>query len=150
MKESPEIEKLEQVLRSSKLVAGGFMGTDSRSIFEIIDSDAKKLEKLFLNSKKLADRMEKITEIAKPKLGNWVKIDENIKAKSEDFKGYLVCPWPHAGRIEKRITTATNINNGKYARWTDLNIHLIREHGFFEGKGSQFRIEPEEIVQVIF
>jgi hypothetical protein len=31
-----------------------------------------------------------------------------------------------------------------------LNIHLVEEHGFFEGRGAFFRIEPEELIRVIF
>ena len=40
MKESPQTKMLEEMLRSSKFVAGGFMGTDRRSVSEIIDSDS--------------------------------------------------------------------------------------------------------------
>ena len=35
MKQSPGSKKLEEVLRSSKIVAGGFMGMDERSVEEI-------------------------------------------------------------------------------------------------------------------
>ncbi len=30
-------------------------------------------------------------------------------------------------------------------RWTDLSIHLIETHAFFQGKGSAFRLEPAEL-----
>ena len=39
MKQSPRDKKLEEVLRSTKLVAGGFMGTDTRHPIEIIEAD---------------------------------------------------------------------------------------------------------------
>ena len=48
MKESPQNKKLEEILRSSKLVAGGFMGNDDRSVSEIIDSDKNELSRLGL------------------------------------------------------------------------------------------------------
>lgn len=150
MKESPETKKLEQMLRSSKLVAGGFMGNDKRSAYEVIEADTRQLEKLGITKDQLAEKMKQITELTKPQLGNWIGIDENLQAKSDDFKGILVCPWPHAGRIQKRITTVKNTLNGQMIKWTDLNIHLIQEHGFFEGKGSEFRIEPETLFSVIF
>jgi hypothetical protein len=150
MKESPETKKLEQMLQSSKLVAGGFMGNDKRGVYEIIEADDRQLEKLGITKDQLAKKMKQITELTKPQLGNWIEIDENLQAKSDDFKGLLVCPWPHAGRIQKRITTVKNTVNGQTIKWSDLNIHLIEEHGFFEGKGSEFRIEPEILVSVIF
>ena len=150
MKESPEIKKLEQMLRSSKLAAGGFMGNDKRSAYEVIEADTRQLEKLDITREQLAEKMKQITELTKPQLGNWIKIDEYLQAKSDDFKGMLVCPWPHAGRIQKRITTVKNVVNGQTIMWSDLNVHLIEEHGFFEGKGSGFRIEPETLFSVIF
>ena len=44
MKQSPDMQKLEQMLRSSVLVAGGFMGNDVRVVTEIIEADADLLD----------------------------------------------------------------------------------------------------------
>jgi hypothetical protein len=46
MKESPDNQKLEQLLRSSKLVAGGFMGSDTRTFSEVTDADSAELARL--------------------------------------------------------------------------------------------------------
>jgi hypothetical protein len=35
-------------------------------------------------------------------------------------------------------------------QWSDLSIHLIGAHGFFEGRGSFFRLEPAELVAILF
>ncbi|MHC4927254.1 MAG: hypothetical protein ACYTER_07980 [Planctomycetota bacterium] len=151
MKQSPRDKKLEEVLRSSKLVAGGFMGTDSRHPIEVIEQDVVALENLGVTAAEVAERMRELTELAKPRLGNWIdSAFEHLRVKSEDFKGMLVCPWPHAGRFDKRITTVERLDTGQKLSWTDLNIHMIEQHGFFEGRGAFFRIEPAEIVQILF
>lgn len=151
MKQSPRDKKLEEVLRSSKLVAGGFMGTDPRHPVEVIEQDAVELEKLGVTLDVMAGRMRELTELAKPRLGNWIDSTfDQLRVKSEDFKGMLVCPWPHAGRFDKRITTVERLDTGHKLSWTDLNIHMIEQHGFFEGRGAFFRIEPAEIVQILF
>jgi hypothetical protein len=150
MKESPQIKKLEEVLKSSKLVAGGFMGIDTRSVSEIIDIDLAQVARLGFTVEQVSGRMQEITNIAVAALGNFVQIDKKLQAKVDEAKGWLVCPWPHPGRFAKRITTVSFIETGQTIRWSDLNIHLIAEHGFFEGKGSAFRIEPEELVKIIF
>jgi len=150
MKESPQNKKLEDLLRSSRLAAGGFMGDDPRTVCEIIDADARSLAALGLTKEEIADRMRQITDIAKFGLGTWMQIEKHLSAMADEARGCLVCPWPHPGTFPKRITTVRVIETGASIRWSDLNIHLISEHGFFEGKGSDFRIEPIELVKVLF
>jgi hypothetical protein len=154
MKESPQAHNLEKLLRSSKLVAGGFMGDDLRSVCEIIDADMAELSRLRFTAKQVAERMQQITDIATSGLGTWVKVDEQRQAKIDEAKGWLVCPWPHPGKFVKRITTVRITKGGPKSnvsiRWSDLNIHFIGEHGFFEGKSSDFRIEPRKLITAIF
>lgn len=150
MKDSPDRERLEQLLRSSALVAGGFMGTEDRTFSEVIDADSAELARLGYTKERVAERMAHITDVAKSGLGIWERIDEHLKARIEEARGRLVCPWPHPGRYAKRITTVRNVESGQSIHWSDLNTHLIGQHGFFGGKGSTFRIEPKELVRNIF
>ena len=151
MKQSPRDKKLEEVLRSTHLVAGGFMGSDSRHPIEVIEQDMTELENAAMTTTRLAERMAELTELATPRLGSWIDCAfGKLRVKSEDFKGALVCPWPHSGTFDKRITTVEHLETGKQISWTDLNIHMIAEHGFFEGKGAFFRIEPVEIISILF
>ena len=151
MKQSPREKKLEEMLRSGKLVAGGFMGTDPRHPIEIIEQDVVELEDLGITIYQLVQRMRELTDLAKPRLGSWIEDPGGkLRVKSEDFKGKLVCPWPHPGHYDKRITTVEHLKTGKQVVWTDLNIHMIADHGFFEGRGAFFRIEPADIVSVLF
>ncbi len=150
MKESPNTIKLEQMLRSSKIVADGFMGNDNRTLYELLAADGRQLASLAITPRQLAQRMKEITEITIPQLGNWIKIDDNIKAKSDDFKGMLICPWPHPASFDKRLTTVQAVDSDEEITWSDLHIHMIGEHGFFEGHGSAMRIEPGELIRLIF
>ena len=94
--------------------------------------------------------MQQITDAAKAGLGTWVQIDETLEAKVDEARGWLVCPWSHPGTFLKRITSVRAVETGASIQWSDLNIHLIAEHGFFEGRGSNFRLEPAELVAIIF
>ncbi len=150
MKKSPQLERLEQTLRSSKLSARGFLGNDPRSLFEILDADAREVEKLGYSIAEIAARMQEITAEAKTGLGDWVKVSDTLRAWASDTRGIIACPWPHAFRAHKTVTTVERADTGKRIQWADLNIHLIGEHGFFQGKGSVFRLEPGELVEMIF
>ena len=37
--------------------------------------------------------------------------------------------------------------NGRYVGETPLSIHLIRAHGFYQGRGSRYRVSPRELVR---
>ena len=149
MKESPQTKILEEMLKSSKLVADGFMGTDIRSVSEIIDSDSAIIYKSGFTIEQITARMREITSQAVPLLGNWKKY-QTLLVKVDEAKGSLTCPWPHPGKFVKRVTYIKLVESGRTIKWSDLNIHLIESHGFFEGKGSPYRIEPDELIHMIF
>ncbi len=150
MKQSPNMRDLEFMLRSSRIVAGGFLGTDSRPLEEIVDADLVSLAHLGWTVAQVADRMQELTALAIPQLGNPVAVDDNLTVTSQDYMGRIICPWPHPMRLAKRITFARRTDTDESIRWTDLSIHMIAEHSFFEGKGSPFRIEPGKLVHLIF
>lgn len=150
MKNSPEIARLEEILRSSKMVRGGFLGTDRRPLMAIIEADAAELALTDKTREEIAERMRDIMELARAGLETDVTIGERLEAHVFDSRGQLVCPWPGEERFSKTVVEVTRTDTGKTVRWTELNIHMIEQHGFFEGKGSAFRIEPQELVDVIF
>ena len=150
MKQSPDMQKLEEILRSSTLVADGFMGSDPRSVTEVIETDAGELFKLGVSPEQLGARMTEITEKAGKALGTWARIDDVREAMIDEARGRMVCPWPHEARFRKQVTTVRRTDSGETIQWSDLNVHLIAAHGFFEGKGSTFRIDPAALVRVIF
>lgn len=150
MKRPPDMQRLEEILRSSKIVHGGFLGDDRRPLEQILEADAAELERLGRSREELAERMRVITELAKAGLETSVRITDNLDARVLDSRGVLICPWPGEGRFTKTVVEATRRDTGKTVKWSELNIHMIAEHGFFEGKGSDFRIEPQDLVDVIF
>src|SRR4030042_898841 len=150
MKQSPDITKLDIVLRSSILVADGFMGDGHRSVTEVIDTDAGELFALDVTAQQIVDRMKEITEKAASGQGTWVEIDDNRQAMVDETRGSLPCPWPHEGYYSKRVPTLKLVDSGKPIPWADLNQHMSGAHGFFEGRGSHFRIEPAEAVKMLF
>lgn len=150
MKKTPQMRKLEEMLRASKFSAEGFMGNDERSLFEIINADAANIIKLGYTKEEIADRMAELSEIAEHGQGTWVKVNEYLSVRINDTRGQIPCPWAHGFRCSKAITTARRIHTETQIQWSYLNIHLIKEHGFFEGKGAKFRLEPDKLIKIIF
>jgi hypothetical protein len=48
------------------------MGNDSRHPIEIIEQDIVAMEELGVTAMQVAERMTELTELAKPRLGNWI------------------------------------------------------------------------------
>lgn len=150
MKKTHEMEKLERFLRSSQLVAGGFLGNDVRDLTEIIRADTEAVKLAGFSLAQVAARMQEITDSAKEGLGGYVEISKSVRACEDEVKGRIVCPWPHPVSFDKRITTVIAEELDEEISWSDLNIHMIAEHGFFEGRGSALRIEPGKLIRIIF
>ena len=126
------------------------MGHDDREVNDVIESDRAEVARLGYNVQQIAARMRALTEAGVPAFGNSVIVDQRLDVRVEESRGRIVCPWPHAEGCTKRVTLIRDIKMDKSVRYADLNVHLIAEHGFFEGRGSSFRLEPPELVAVIF
>lgn len=149
MKQSPDMARLEQVLRSGRIARGGFLGTDRRHPAEIIEVDRGIVTRYGLTCKEIAERMTELTAAAAERLGAWVDVGQGLQVRCEEYKGSIVCPWPHPARFRKRITTARRATMRQELRWTDLCTHLIGQHCFFQGRGSAFRLDPAILIDIL-
>ena len=126
------------------------MGDDPRSLEEIIAADAATVEQSGRSIPEIVTRMWEITDAARQGLETSVPVGDHLEARVVEARGRIPCPWPHAGRYPKRVVHARRTDSDVSVEWSELNIHLIEAHGFFEGRGSRFRIEPAELIAVIF
>ena len=150
MKRIPGMKQLEDLLRSSRIVADGFLGNDTRILEEILEADAAEVARLGTTVEAIAGRMEELTGLARKGLGTTVQLGDRLEGSVDDNRGVMICPWPHAGRYTKTVTTIRRIDAGETIAWSDLSIHFIRDHGFFEGRGSHFRLDPTDLVRILF
>lgn len=148
MKETPEQKDQKAKLLPGMISAEGFLGDDSRSLAEMIRDDLAVVERLGSNQQELARKMSELTERGKAGLGRQVTVDGKITVTVTDTMGAIPCPFSDNYRTTKQITQATNLQSGLTMHWSDLNIHMIGEHGFFEGLGSPFRLDPERLIRL--
>ena len=81
--------------------------------------------------------------------GEYIQVAEGLSAKADSIRGKLPCPFPHPGLYRKTVVTLRDEKAGTEMLYTDLGIHLIEEHCFFQGKGSPFRIEPAYLAEIM-
>lgn len=150
MKETPQEIKIRQNLQKGVLSSNGFLGDDKRHFRDIIAADQKTLNSLNLTGKEIADRLEYFTEKAFESFFGPTLIDEKYEVFYNSYRGKIICPFAHPGVYRKGVISLKNLENNLEISWTPLNIHLIREHDFFEGKGSRHRLDPQILQKAIF
>ena len=149
MKQSPELMLIQANMMPGSLSAHGFIGEDSRNLTDILRADAKSLKQTGITQEALADKMQELTDFGMRGLGRPMPMDSCFEIEVEDYMGKLPCPFMDNAKVNKRQTRVRRCDTGVIMRWTDLNIHMIREHGFFEGHGSNYRLDPDKLVRFL-
>jgi hypothetical protein len=74
-------------------------------------------------------------------------------------RGFITCPWAkdetekcvvgEGGRPTANEFLIRHRSSGTTMAGFEISAHLIRDHGFFGGPGTAFRIEPAELVSLL-
>jgi len=149
MKQEPLWDKVQENMKAGVISKDGFLGMDLRKLIDIIAQDTEEVIAHGSSCEEIADAMERIMILGRVGFGNPVTVDKKFIVTVEDSRGVMPCPFGHKGTYPKENVKVVNLRTGEEIRWTALNIHLIREHGFFEGVGSPFRVPPEAIIRIL-
>jgi len=145
MKRNPSLATVRQRMAPGRLSGTGFLGDDERPLDEIIAADLAELDEAGLAPGQVADLLDELHRVA----------DAGLEAPQPAFGGRAIaevvegmgrisCPFACGVRSHKAVV---HVKAGSLdVRFTPLHAHLIREHGFFQGRGSEFRLEPRDVV----
>ena len=146
MKETPEELELKRMnFLPGKITREGFLGTDRRHIHDIIASDVLYLSRRGITCQQIGARLQFFIDEGKKGLENDVEV-ENYIVKLQWARGMLPCPFGDRTMHHKIFVTLTNKDLDESIKFSQLNIHLIKEHCFFVGRGCSFRLEPEYLI----
>ena len=148
MKRSPELQQVAARMAPGALTRDGFLGTDPRRIEEILDTDNSTVSGLGTTHEAIADALADIMQRAKAELGRPVPIGEHVTAVHQEAMGRMPSPWPGEGVFEKGEVDLTDAT-GDTLRITALGVDLIAAHGFYQGRGSRYRIEPAQVCRML-
>ena len=148
MKPTPDENKIIENFMPGKISKSGFLGSDERHIHDIIEEDLRTLAGLGVDRDMIADKLVTLTEEGKKGIGgrvNWGPFSIRVQWD----RGMVPCPFGEPGLHPKMMTIVFKQSTNKEIRYTQLGLHLIRKHGFFGGRGSAFRLEPEALVKML-
>ena len=137
----PLLAKIEQRLRR-----GNYLKEDDRPLQKILEEDAAEVTRLEMNLEEITDKMKRLYDEGRKGFGDPIVVEDTYEVIVREDRGILASPWiGDQYPAPKAIVEATNLKNGKKIKYSILGWYLIRSHGFFQGKGSPFRIEPQEL-----
>ena len=149
MKKKNSLDALEQTLHQTSATREGFLGPDDRSLSAILQADDEAVRRRGLTHARIAQRLLGLRQAGWEGLGEPVGVPPHFEVCVDAARGKLPCPFGDPGSFAKVNTTVRNLKRGTEITFTDLNIHLIAAHGFYEGRGAPFRLEPKQLMDVL-
>jgi hypothetical protein len=149
MKPPTDLQKVVAQMQPGCLTRDGMLGNDLRTLQQILDADQAIVSRLGLTHADIARRLRGLTAIARRQLGNSVVIEDAFEVRLEEARGLMPCPFGHPRRYLKNVTFLRRLRTGEALQWSALGVHMIDRHGFYQGEGSPFRLDPEEIVRLL-
>jgi len=147
--QSPALDEVERKMRPSEDFRHGFLGTDSRKLVQIIDEDQRALRELGLSDERIASELERLTQAAREALGGPVTVDGKFVVRMQVARGRIPSPWGGPKLFRKTRVTLEKLSTGESLAWSDLSLHLLREHGFYQGEGSPYRLDPRRVQRIL-
>ena len=149
MQKKHSLDALEQTLRQTSATREGLLGRDERGLAAILQADDEAIRRYGLTHAHIAQHLLALRQAGWKGLGEPVSVPPHFEVRVDAARGTLPCPFGDQGSFAKVNTTVHNLERGKEITFTDLNIHLIATHGFYEGHGAQFRLDPGQLMDTL-
>jgi hypothetical protein len=149
MKQTVQMQAIQDKMKPGVIVRDGFLGTEARNLVDILTVDEGEVTRLGHTHQGIARRMIALREAGTAGLGELIDVPPHFEVRVDSVRGRLPCPFGDPGIFPKTNTTVRNTRLGREITYTDLHIHMIGSHGFYEGRGSQFRLEPRDLAEVL-
>lgn len=140
LKSDPELFEAEE-----KLHQGNYMRGEARPLRRLLDDDNALVSSLDLDMECVTNLMDRLYHEATQAMGDTVLVDGKYEVSLREDRGKTACPWGDRFFAPKAVVSARNIKNDKKIKYSVLGLHLIKRHGFFQGTGSPFRVDPKDL-----
>jgi len=143
------LDTLKNTLRPGQSSTAGFIGADEDLEALLRSDDDHVVKGLGLDHKKLAYPLLKI--IAAKVAGfpdEFTYMGHHYRWQEIGWRGMQESPF-NDGTGTSFDVILTNLDNGKSVRFSGLLPQLIYRYGFYEGKGTSYRLAPDDIVELL-
>jgi hypothetical protein len=148
-----KVPDLERVMRPKKLSQAGFLGPDEKLLDILAADNDYVVGKLGLTHQELARHLHAMGALAaslRKRFDDRVEIlyhGRRYQVVREDTKGLQDSPFEDGTKSGSNVSVK-NLTNGKEIRYGLLVPYMVDRYGFYEGKGTSYRVEPARVVEV--
>jgi len=131
--------------------AGGFLGRGD-ILGDVLKKDDELVKSLGLTHSIIADRIEYFLKKINYPSQKGAIIDEKYLVGGIAYRGGQECPWGDVGfsmPYSNLNLFATNLALNETVKFPGGIVHLIREHHFYEGFNSPYRVDPAIITRIL-
>lgn len=167
---TPTLRELESRMRPGAYSVRGFLG-HHESLLEVMESDSEMVREMGLTDEQLIDPLDALLSKELEAIVTEAEADlpferERQVRRTSGFEvdiwisgGFQECPWSDLDHectiglgIKQNFNSLewkiTNRRTGETIRGPGLIVHLVRDHHFFEGKRSPYRVDPAALARV--
>ncbi|MCK5156649.1 MAG: hypothetical protein KAQ69_09480 [Spirochaetales bacterium] len=149
MKQSIQLTRIQEQMKPGIITLDGFLGTDTRNLIDILVEDDGIVRRTGRTHRAIAEKMSYYRDKGSEGLGEFRKVDDHFEVRVDSVRGKLPSPFGGPGMYNKVNTTVRNLNSNREVTYTDLHIHFVGDHGFYEGAESPYRLNPEDLIIVL-
>jgi hypothetical protein len=149
MKQTVQMDRIQEKMAPGVITLDGFLGSDRRKLVDILIEDDEAVKRSDLNHQQIARRMVELRDAGMQGLGELIDVAPHFEVRVDSVRGKLPCPFGDPGIFPKTNITVRNLRLDREIVYTDLHIHMVGSHGFYEGKGSKFRLEPAALAEIL-
>lgn len=149
MKQTREWDQIQAQMRPGVITHEGFLGRDTRNLVDILMEDDATVHRLGVTHRAIAARMKQLRDAGAKGLGLRTRVAPCFDVTVEGVRGKLPSPFGGPGLYGKTTTIVRNTELDEEIMYSDLHLHFVADHGFYEGKGSLYRLDPAKVVRVL-
>jgi hypothetical protein len=141
-------------MRPGAWTVSGFLAADA-SLGDVLAADAAELARLSVSASELGERLRELLE--RGSKSDWFRgkrVGEH-RVELHRRRGLLTCPWAHEEFTACTVGRGSGPTSNEFVvvhlptrarlEGLELHAHLIGDHGFFGGPGTDYRLEPENV-----
>jgi hypothetical protein len=145
-------------MRPGAWTVSGFLAADA-SLGEVLEADARELERLSVGADELGARLRDLLE--RGSRSDWFRgkrVGEH-RVELHRRRGMLTCPWAPEEFTACPVGRGSGPTSNEFLivhvptrarlEGLELHAHLIGDHGFFGGPGTEYRLEPADVAAAL-